>query len=280
MHNAGNDYIYIEKPEFEKQTHPLSEWIVKICHRRYGIGSDGLVIMDKEKLVIQMFNSDGSESAMCGNAIFCIARYLFEQKIVYKKKFLITFANKNYPVEIFLNELGIIQKVAVQVEKPSLQMGDFLHPDKRKEKLHFLQDDFDFGDFQLTGSLVALQNPHFVVFVTDVKKIPIKKWGPVIEKHTFFPQGINIEFVQILSKNKVLQRTWERGSGETYACGSGSCAVCTAGYLNQKTTKNLTINLLGGVIEVVYGSKHLVMTSFPKQSFSGDIDLVKFLEKK
>ena len=271
MHNAGNDYIYIEKSDI-KENCELPELAKKLSHRRFGVGSDGLVVMEPSKKTMRMFNQDGSESAMCGNAIFCVAKYFFEREFVLEKKFSIKFAKKEYPVEIFLKGEKV-NKVKVTLAKPSLKMGDFFKNPSQIKQQEFLDYFFDFGKLKLSGSLIALENPHFVVFVENLKKVPVQEWGTLIEKHSFFPQGINIEFVELVHSGKVLQRTWERGSGETWACGSGACAVCTAGYLTGRTNKILEVQLLGGNIEVEYQEKCLQMLGCPVEVFCTKIDI-------
>ena len=271
MQSAGNDYIYIEAEQLaQRRSVSLRALAKKISHRRYGIGSDGLVIIDSTARSMRMFNSDGSESAMCGNAIFCVAKYLFEKTPLIQKQFTIRFAKKCYLVQVFLDQLGLVVEVGLQVAKPSLQMGDFVQAAKRAQKEQFLAEQFSFGNLKLCGSLVALQNPHFVVFVEDLTTTPVRKWGSMIEKHKFFPQGINIEFVQIINRKEVVQRTWERGSGETWACGSGACAVCVAGYLTKKTDSSLLVRLRGGELLVSYSKDSLKLRGRPLEVFVGD----------
>ena len=271
MHNAGNDYIYVEQRDLKKNC-SLSELARNLSHRRFGIGSDGLVVMNTKEKTMRMFNQDGSESAMCGNAIFCVAKYFFERKFVLEKKFFIKFAKKKYPVEVFLKGKKI-NKVKITLPKPSLKMGSFFKNPSKKKQEEFLDYSFNFDNLKLTGSLIALKNPHFVVFVENLKKVPVQEWGTLIEKHSFFPQGINIEFVELVHKGKVLQRTWERGSGETWACGSGACAVCTAGYLTGRTNRILEVQLLGGSIVLDYQEEYLQMLGHPVEVFCTKIDI-------
>lgn len=269
MEGAGNDYVYINL--FEEVVENPVELAKTISHRHFGVGSDGLILIapsDVADIRMIMFNPDGSESEMCGNAIRCVGKFALERKLV--DKYTITVETGAGIKELVLkagNE-NKIETVIVQMGEPELN-AEKIPSTLNGEQV--INQSFDFGEFQLNGTLVSLGNPHFVTFVDDVKSFPVEKWGPIIENSAYFPRRINVEFVQIISRNEIIQRTWERGAGETWACGTGASAVCVAGILNNKTDTAILNHLTGGDLKLSWQGKgnQVIMEGPAREVFTG-----------
>ena len=281
MHSAGNHYIYLHSEPLKNiSSKDLSNLAIKMSHPQYGVGSDGLVLISKEKKM-RMFNRDGSESAMCGNALCSVAKLLYERGIEKKTEFFIELGNKSYPVKLLLDKAKKILSVTVCIGSPDLEMKGFINPklfktQQIKKQQAWVEHKFSFTikgkTLSFKGTLVSFNNPHLVIFCEDIDKIPLQEWGAEIEKEALFPKGINIEFVQKINAKKVRQRTYERGTGETWACGSGACAVCVAGFLSKRTEKKIQIQLLGGKLELDWNQEknNISLTGQPVEVFSGE----------
>lgn len=273
MHSAGNDYIFVEVDKIKNQDQP--QLARKISHRHYGVGSDGLVVIYKNGSLIslKMYNSDGSESPMCGNALICIGKYLFERKLILEKSFLVELGQQKYKLSVTLDEQKKIVTTTVHTGSPDLTMKNFVNLKlipKTNYQNGWVEQVFNFGDWQTTGTLVSFENPHLVIFCDNVRQQNLEKLATAITDSKFFPAGINLELAQIKNKQTVFQRTWERGSGETWACGSGACAVCVAGFLSGKTQAKISVNLLGGILELELKQNHILMSGTPTEIFSFD----------
>ncbi len=269
MHGAGNDYIYVDCIS-HPQTPPSGGWgavSARLSDRHFGIGSDGLVLIlpsDKADLRMRMFNADGSEAQMCGNAARCVARYAYDHKLVNKETFTLE------------TKAGI---KTLQVETPyiasppetflvSVNMGE---PNIIEKELTTLTT----NNYQLsTGNCCAISmgNPHAVFFVPKLDDIDVHQLGPLIEHDPLFPERTNVEFVEIISPTEVRMRVWERGSGETLACGTGACAVCVAGATLGLTERNITLHLLGGGLQVNWqADNHVLLTGPAEYAFTGEV---------
>lgn len=269
MEGAGNDYVYVNL--FEETVVNPSELAKAISHRHFGVGSDGLVLIAPSKqadLRMIMFNSDGSESEMCGNAIRCVARYAWERNLIRQKKITVETGAGIKELTIKTDQTGTVGSIMVEMGVPILAAQKI---PSILEGATVIDHPFQFDGFHLNGTLVSMGNPHFVTFVDDVRKTPVAQWGPIVEHSSFFPNRINVEFVQVLSTNEVIQRTWERGAGETWACGTGASAVCVAGSLNGKTGATITNHLTGGDLILTWeGIGHqVVMEGGAREVFSG-----------
>ena len=273
MHGAGNDYVYVDC--FTQDIANPAETAIKISNRNFGIGSDGLILIlpsDKADLRMRMFNSDGSESEMCGNGIRCVAKYAFDHGIVNKSEITAETGAGILTLQLFPGQSGQIEKVRVNMGVPRLTRGEIpMTGDGTSrvvnEPLNILHTTFHI-------TCVSMGNPHCVIFVDDVEKFQVEKYGPLIENHEMFPRRTNVEFVQIISPTEVRQRTWERGAGETLACGTGASAVCVAGVLNELTDKKILNHLSGGDLELEWSEDgYLYMTGPAVEVFSGEIEL-------
>ena len=280
MHCAGNHYVYLFSDELRIKNLSssfLSQLAIKISHPKYGVGSDGLVLLAKSKKIkMRMFNANGSESAMCGNALCSAAKLLYERGIEKKSEFSIELGKFYYPVKLWFDKVQKIKKVTLQMGVPDLEMKCFINPKLLKKQRAWIEHNFSFTikgkTLSFKGTLVSFNNPHLVIFCKDIEKIPLADWGAEIEKDALFPQGINIEFVQKINPKEVRQRTWERGTGETWACGSGACAVCVAGFLSKRTENKIQIQLLGGKLEINWNQEtnNISLTGQPVEVFSGE----------
>jgi diaminopimelate epimerase len=238
--------------------------------RHFGIGSDGLILILNSKTAdfrMRMFNSDGSEAEMCGNGIRCFAKYVYEHGLIRKKRISVETAAGIKYLDIFTRHN--------RVDRVKVDMGE---PILLRERIPMQGDagmvideplPLDGVKFSITA--VSMGNPHAVIYVEDVKNFPVEKYGPIIENCQLFPKRTNVEFVEILNDNEVRQRTWERGSGETLACGTGASAVTVAGVLTKKTARKITVRLNGGDLETEWSEKdnHVYLTGPAVEVFEG-----------
>ncbi|MCL2760503.1 MAG: diaminopimelate epimerase [Desulfuromonadales bacterium] len=274
MHGAGNDYVYVNC--FSEKVEDPAEVAIKVSNRNFGIGSDGLILImpsDKADVRMRMFNSDGSESEMCGNGIRCVAKYAYDHDILSKKEITAETGAGVLTLQLFTGNDNKVERVRVNMGIPRLQrseipvLGEPANGKVINEPLNILHTTFNI-------TCVSMGNPHCVIFVDDVESFQAEKYGPIIENHDIFQRRTNVEFVQIISKTEVRQRTWERGAGETLACGTGASAVCVAGALNGLTEKKILNHLSGGDLELEWAEDgHLYMTGPAVEVFNGEINL-------
>jgi len=273
MHGAGNDYVYVNC--FEETVENPEQVAMQVSNRNFGIGSDGLILIMPSSVAdvrMRMFNSDGSESEMCGNGIRCVAKYAYDHGIVSGKEITAETGAGILTLQLVTNDRNRVEKIRVNMGKPRLARAEIPmqgEPDARvvDEPLNILHT-----TFRITS--ISMGNPHCVIFVDDVENFQVEKYGPLIENHELFPRRTNVEFVQIISPTEVRQRTWERGAGETLACGTGASAVCVAGVLNGLTEKKILNHLSGGDLELEWAEDgHLYMTGPATEVYSGEISL-------
>lgn len=273
MHGAGNDYVYVDC--FTQDVPNPAETAIKVSNRNFGIGSDGLILImpsDKADLRMRMFNSDGSESEMCGNGIRCVAKYAYDHGILSSREITAETGAGVLTLQLFPNVAGKIEKVRVNMGKPRLTRGEI--PMTGDASLRVINEPLNILHTTFHITCVSMGNPHCVIFVDDVEKFQVEKYGPLIENHELFPRRTNVEFAQIISRKEVRQRTWERGAGETLACGTGASAVCVAGSLNGLTETSILNHLSGGALELEWSDDgHLYMTGPAVEVFSGEIDI-------
>jgi diaminopimelate epimerase len=275
MQGAGNDYIYVDCFR-ESVPDDLAEVARAISDRHFGVGGDGLVLIHPSEQAdarMQMFNADGSEAEMCGNAIRCVAKYLYEEDLVAKQQMTIETACGDLQLEL--------QTEQEQVRSVRVDMGS---PVLEAEKIPTLLPGNPIVDqaFPLVGTAgpsgtalrvtcVSMGNPHCVVFVERATDDLVLGLGPIIERDERFPNRTNVEFVEVINRRQVRQRTWERGSGETLACGTGASAVCVAGVLTERTERKITNQLLGGDLELEWAENdHVYMTGPAEEVFRGE----------
>jgi len=279
MHGLGNDFILIDciNKSFGDSSF-LSYLAKKLCDRNFGIGADGLILIlpsSKADLRMRIFNYDGSEAQMCGNGIRCFAKYAYENKLVLKNKFTVETLAGIITPELIFQDLKNKKVLRIKVD-----MGI---PKLRRREIPMIGEDTPtvVGErlkinseqtFKIT--CVSMGNPHCITFVDDVQSIPVDKIGPKIENHSLFPEKTNAEFIQVLNRKEINFRVWERGVGETLACGTGACAALVASVLNKKTDREATIHLPGGDLDIHWANdEHIYMTGPAELVFKGKMEI-------
>jgi len=268
MHGAGNDYIYVNTDLFpiENPSQLAELW----SQQHKGIGSDGLVLIaksvrDDADYAMRIFNADGSEAMMCGNASRCIAKYLYEKGLCRQKTIRLETLSGIKILQLHIDENDIVQRVTVDMLQPQLVV-----PEQFNEALG-RRIEIDGTTFE--GTFVSMGNPHYVVFVDDVSSLDIAYFGSKLERNSAFPQRCNIEFAQLLDSETIRMRVWERGSGITMACGTGSCATAVASALTNRTGRRCKIVMDGGELEIEWNAldNHVYMTGAATLVFEGEI---------
>jgi diaminopimelate epimerase len=270
MHGAGNDYVYVNG--FQETVPDPQTLAISVSNRQFGIGSDGLILILPSQVAdvrMRMFNADGSEAEMCGNGIRCVAKYVYDHGLIRDKDIRVETAAGIKPLQLFTNDDNRVDKVRVNMGAPVLKRQDIpmtgpADPQVVAESLAILDRTFEI-------TCVSMGNPHCVIFVDNVEQFPVEQYGPVIENHPLFPHRINVEFVEVISANEVRQRTWERGAGETLACGTGASAVTVAGVLTARTGRRQLNHLRGGDLEMEWAEDGCIYMTGPTiQVFEGD----------
>ena len=273
MHGAGNDYIYVDCTQSVIDN--PSQVAIDLSDRHFGIGSDGLILLCKSNIAdlkMRMFNKDGTEAQMCGNGIRCVAKLAYELGLIEREtatietlsgikslKLNITKGKVNN-VEVDMGEPILIPEKIPIIKNESVRIED----KKIKAKFKINKKEFEF-------TCVSIGNPHAVTFVKDLSKIEINKYGPIFENLNIFPEKTNVEFVEIVDKDNIKMRVWERGTGETLACGTGACSSVVAGYLNNFTNRKVNVELLGGNLGVEWRSNnHIYMNGPAVTVFKGE----------
>ncbi len=274
MHGCGNDYVYVDcTTESVERPEEVSKFV---SDRHFGIGSDGLILIcpsETADVRMRMFNADGSEGAMCGNGIRCVGKYAFDYGLVQKEEITVETRSGIKTLQLHTKG-GRVQTVTVDMEKPETLPGKI--PASMPEKLSSIVDyPVRVCDREWRITCVSMGNPHGVVFVEENKDLDLPKIGPQFEHHPWFPDRINTEFVKVISRNEISMRVWERGSGETMACGTGACASVVACVLNGRTEETVTVHLLGGDLRITYdrAADRVLMEGGATEVFSGEITL-------
>lgn len=270
MHGAGNDYVYVNCFEERQLPEDPVTLAQKISHRRFGVGSDGLILIQPSTVAdarMRMFNADGSESEMCGNGIRCVAKYVYDHGIATKESMTIETGNGVLKLQLEV-ESGKAKRITVDMGKPVLDAA-LIPTNLSSDSVVGLP--VDFAGHKLNVTCVSMGNPHCVAFVPQATDDLVLKLGPLIETDSRFPKRTNVEFVEVISPTELRQRTWERGSGETWACGTGASAVCVAGVLTGNSQREVLIHLLGGDLSLKWDqdSGHVLMTGQAIEVFSG-----------
>ena len=284
MHGAGNDYVYVDCTK-EELPNPgaISEYV---SHRRFGIGSDGLICICKSDVAdfkMRMFNADRSEGKMCGNGVRCVAKFVYDKGLTDKTTITLETLAGIKTIDMILGDDGKVKEATVDMGKPIFKATEIPmncdhyifvdqaivlndnHDDVTKEKVFY------------NGTAISMGNPHFVTFVDDVDSLNLEVLGPQFEHHKLFPEGVNTEFVQVIDKNTVKFRVWERGSGETWACGTGASAVAVASIMLSRAGKKgepLTVLAKVVTLTVTYrNDDHVILQGGATTVFEGVIDI-------
>lgn len=273
MHGIGNDYVYVNC--FKETVEHPSETAKFVSDRHFGIGSDGLILIkpsDKADCYMEMYNADGSRSAMCGNGIRCVAKYIYDYGLTDKTEVDIDTAAGIKHIVLTVKD-GKVEKACVDMGRPILK-PELVPVIGEGEQLVNEPITVDGKTYRMT--CVSMGNPHAVVFMEEnIKDLEIEKIGPKFENHERFPERTNTEFMNVLDRHTMDMRVWERGSGETFACGTGTCASVVAAVLNGLTERKVLVHLLGGDLEIYWDEKddHVYMTGTATTVFDGEIDL-------
>jgi diaminopimelate epimerase len=272
MQGCGNDYVYVDLFR-EKLTGDMSKLAVKVADRHFGVGGDGLILIcpsERADAKMRMFNADGSEAEMCGNGLRCVAKYVYDHGIARKERLTIETGRGILTVDLEVQG-GRAQRVRVDMGEPILEAGTIPTLLKGNPPV---EQAITYGP-EPSGTLnvtcVSMGNPHAVAFVDELSKKLVHTVGPLVEMHEAFPRRTNVEFVKVNSRADAHMRVWERGSGETMACGTGACAVAVAGVLTGRFDRKVTLHLLGGDLDIEWGAdNHVYKTGPAVEVFSGD----------
>lgn len=269
MQGLGNDYVYVNC--VEKKLENASQIAIAVSDRHYGIGSDGLILINSSEVAdfeMEMYNADGSRGEMCGNGIRCVGKYVYDYGLTDKTHVTIeTLAGIKY-LDLQV-ENGKVKQVRVNMGSPLLKPEEI---PIALEGENVMDVPISINDtvYRMTG--VGMGNPHTVVFLDDIEQMKIEEIGPKFENHSYFPNRVNTEFVKVIDRTHVKMRVWERGSGETLACGTGACAVAVACILNGLTEEDVTVSLLGGDLQIQWERKENIvyMTGPAEVVFEGE----------
>ena len=274
MTGLGNDYIYIDCTNGIKIKN-IPDFTRKVSNRHFGIGSDGVILIEKvddnnSDFKMRIFNSDGSEAEMCGNGIRCVAKFIHDNNLFEKDKIAIDTLAGIKKVKVIEDENGVCNDVIVDMGEPVFQDKNIPYDVYEPYNKDL---DLDVKNSKMRFTVVSMGNPHAITFVDDVDKINIQDLGPEIENNPIFPNKTNVEFVQIIDKKNIKVRVWERGVGETLACGTGACAAVVAGGINGYTDEEVTVNLPGGKLNIEWGKdNHIYMQGSATKVFEGRIE--------
>ncbi|MDD4168747.1 MAG: diaminopimelate epimerase [Desulfotomaculaceae bacterium] len=275
VQGLGNDFILVNCFKENIAERDFSKLAVRACDRHFGIGADGLVLLLPAEVAdvnMRIFNPDGSEAEMCGNVIRCAAKYLFEHGLVTKNQIKVqTLAGIMRPELITTS--GQVQLVRVDMGKPRL---DRLEIPMAGPPGRVLSEPLEAGGVTYQVTAVSMGNPHCIILVPDVEQIPLSVAGPALERHSVFPSRTNVEFIQVVNREEVKMRVWERGAGETMACGTGACAAVVACALNDCTTRQVTVHLQAGDLLIEWGAdNHVYMTGPAEEVFTGEYPVLE-----
>ena len=274
MHGAGNDYVYINGFTEKMAQEDKPEWVRKVSDRHFGIGSDGAIFINPSDVAdfeMEMYNADGTRSEMCGNGIRCVGKFVYDKGLADKTQFTVVSAGKIKVLDLTVED-GKATQIKVNMGEPILEAKQVPVVSDSEEVIDepiYISE----VDEAYNMTCVSMGNPHAVVFMDDVEHLAIEKIGPYFENHVRFPNRTNTEFVKVLDRNNVQMRVWERGTGETLACGTGCCATAVACILNGYTDEEVSVHVLGGKIKIYWDrEENLVYMTGPAETvFEGEI---------
>lgn len=272
MQGIGNDYVYVNC--FEEKVENPGELAVRVSDRHFGIGSDGLILIkpsERADFCMEMYNADGSEGAMCGNGVRCVGKYVYDYGLTEQTSIQVETKSGIKYLDLTVEE-GKVSQVRVNMGAPELSPSGIpvlADGDKVLDAPIMV----DGREYRMT--CVSMGNPHAVVYLNDVKNLEIEKIGPMFEMHPRFPDRVNTEFVRVVDGHTLEMRVWERGSGETLACGTGACAVAVASILNGHVSGEVTVKLLGGDLKILWDEQENIvyMTGPAAVVFDGEIQV-------
>ncbi|MRX73210.1 diaminopimelate epimerase [Bacillus lacus] len=269
MHALGNNYIYIDMFQEHLEEEQLATLAVQVSTVHTGIGSDGMILIcpsEHAPVKMRIFNSDGSEGKNCGNGLRCVAKYAYENKLVTERVFLIETLSGLVRANVHV-ESGLVEQVTIDMGSPRLQQNEI--PVKADDpQARLINGEMEFSGEQHYVTAVSMGNPHLIFYVDDIEQAPLTTLGPLVEKDPRFPEGVNVEFVEVVNNREIHFRVWERGSGVTQACGTGACAAVVSSVLNHHTArgKDTVVHLAGGDLIINWTEEGSVMMTGPAET--------------
>ena len=282
MHGCGNDYIYVDGSKEKVREKDKPELVRRLSDRHFGIGGDGVIFINPSEeadFEMEMYNMDGTRAEMCGNGIRCVAKFVYDKGLTDKTSISIVSCGKVKHLELSVED-GKVSAIKVNMGQPILKAEEIPVTIENNDGF-MIKDDgavisapIEVGGQNYKMTCVSMGNPHAVVFVDDVSSLELEKIGPLFENHACFPRRINTEFVKVLDRENIEMRVWERGTGETLACGTGACASVVAGVLNGLTQEQVTVKLLGGNLQIRWDREEdlVYMTGPAATVFEGEIE--------
>jgi len=271
MHGLGNDYIVIDNMDGVFDGINPNRAAEILCRRRFSVGADGMLLVCRSSIAdvkMRIFNADGSEAEMCGNGIRCLAKYCFENRIVSKAEMKIeTLAG--IKIVRLRTESGSVKSVTVDMGSPILERK--MIPMIGSGRC--IDEELDLNGETFRVTCLSVGNPHCVIFIDDVERFPVERYGPKIENHPAFPKRTNVEFAEVLNEEELKVRVWERGVGETLACGTGACASVVAARLTGRASGKCIVHLRGGDLKVEFDGNRILMSGAAEKVFEGIVDL-------
>jgi len=276
MHGCGNDYIYVDGAKERIDPERKPELARRFSDRHFGIGGDGVIFINPSEeadFEMEMYNMDGSRAEMCGNGIRCVAKFVYDKHLTDKTSLSIISCGKIKYLELTIQD-GKVSTVKVNMGAPILKAADIpVISTKGDGQGTVIGEEIEAGGKTYEMTCVSMGNPHAVIFVDEVSTLPLEKIGPLFENHERFPKRVNTEFVKVIDEKHVEMRVWERGTGETLACGTGACAVAVACILNGLTQEEITVKLSGGSLQIKWDREAdlVYMTGSADTVFEGEI---------
>lgn len=284
MHGCGNDYIYVDGGKEQIPETGKAELVKKLSDRHFGIGGDGVIFIHPSReadFEMEMYNMDGTRAEMCGNGIRCVAKFVYDKGLTDKTRVRIVSCGKVKELELHV-EGDQVSSVKVNMGQPVLKAEEIpvraddtlVNDNAVYENGTVISSPINVGGESYKMTCVSMGNPHAVVFVDDVASMELEKIGPLFENHVRFPNRVNTEFVKVLDRENIEMRVWERGTGETLACGTGACASVVACVLNGLTAEQVTVKLLGGNLQIKWDRENnlVYMTGPAATVFEGEIE--------
>ncbi len=273
LHGCGNDYIYIDGSTQKLPQEAKPDFVRKMSDRHFGIGGDGVIFInpsDEADFEMEMYNADGSRAQMCGNGIRCVAKFVYDKHLTDRTEITVVSAGSVKKLKLYVED-GQVKRVRVNMGRPILKASEI---PVVAETEQVLDHPVSVADRQWRMSCVSMGNPHAVVLAEDVESLPLAQIGPCFEQYPMFPERVNTEFIRIIDKNTIQLRVWERGSGETLACGTGCCAAVAACVLNGLTERNVTVRVLGGELQIEWDEStgEIFMTGPAETVFEGWVE--------
>ena len=271
MHGIGNDYVYVNC--FEEEVADPSRTAAEVSDRHFGIGGDGVIFINPSQeadFEMEMYNADGSRAQMCGNGIRCVAKFVYDKHLTDQTEITVVSAGSVKKLKLYVTD-GRVERVRVNMGRPILKASEIPVLSDEEQVLNW---PVFVADRQWKMSCVSMGNPHAVVLAEDVASLPLTEIGPKFENHSMFPERVNTEFIRILDRKTIELRVWERGSGETLACGTGCCAAVAACVLNGLTERSVAVRVLGGELQIEWDENtgEIFMTGPAETVFEGQVE--------